>query len=76
MTDQKPDGYIAIYNGHIQNGLFATELEELEIIVHELIHENTIDDVVYERNGWRLRPCKIVFLDEPSPARVYKEPKP
>jgi len=65
-NEQKPDGFVATWRGVVQNGIYAIRINELTLVVHELLEEEAAFDCMAERNGWRIRPVKLVFLDEPA----------
>jgi hypothetical protein len=68
MTDQKPDGYIAWHPEHGHDsatedgGVFVAESPE-----QLRLSDNSPFSKRLRKDGWRIRPCKIVFLDEDQP---------
>src|SRR5262245_51773475 len=69
MSERKPDGYCVYWEGHIQEGLFATGIEELTLVVHERLEEDAADNCMEQTEGWRIVP---VWLSTKPPMTDYE----
>lgn len=65
MTDdKKPDGWILEYLGIPQNNLFAVRKEDISVGLDEVIWDSVVVDMRQNPDKWRIRPVKLVYLDE------------
>lgn len=68
MSTEKPDGWVAwhpdekFYPATDEGGVFVAEDKEVLDIGNNSPHS-----IRMRKDGWRIRPVKLVFLDEPTP---------
>lgn len=74
MSNQEPDGwYAAFWKGTPQNGIVASGLDELELIVHERLEEDAAYDCMAMRDGWQIKPVMLIDPQELTRLRLIEE---